>query len=46
MAEHIRLVVEFKDNDKYSHINGEQEEDNQDELEDNLGAQSHFRPFS
>ena len=45
MAERVRLVIKFEDDDQYHHVDCEQKEDDQYEFEDNLRSQPHLRPL-
>ena len=44
VAKHIGLVIKFKNDDEDDHVDGEQQENDQDELQNNLGAEAHLRP--
>ena len=46
VIEYVGLVVKLKDNDEHDHVNGEEQQDDEHEFEDDLGAQSHFGPLS
>lgn len=46
VAQHVWLVVEFKDDDEDKHVDGEEQKNDKHELENDLRAQAHLCPAS